>query len=152
MKAARTAAACRIAHLDRQKFNDLMASGDYPCAPQTTPGVPRVFEIPDLIGLFVYARLTGEYNKTSKQASIIACRVVNQLHSKPDATHVLMSYSIAGAVFVSATSQPKKDCNPFANSDGSQMLLFSEIWNIQNVRQLVSEALEEELRVIGNDD
>ena len=150
--AARTAAACRIARLDRQRFNDLMASGEYSCAPSTTPGVPRVFEMPDLIGLFLFTRLT-ERQRTVKQASEIACRIVDQVRDAVNNGRELpqfvgIGHDMPGASF----------CGPGDNLDpkathmvhGTPML-WTEMWNIANIAAEVRAGLANEGRIVGED-
>ncbi|WP_375381735.1 hypothetical protein [uncultured Sphingomonas sp.] len=153
--AARTAAACRIARLDRQKFNDLMASGDYDCAPRTSPGVPRVFERPDLIGLFLFARLT-ERGRTARQASDVTCRVVGILANaviggRDLPEHVAVAYGVNGGSFAAEAS----DVNPLGNvylaGGASNPILLTEVWNIANLGAEVDRGLAEEARVVGDD-
>jgi hypothetical protein len=55
---ARTKIACRVVGIDRQKLTDAINSGDYGCAPSTTAGVARVFDVDDMAALFFYERLT----------------------------------------------------------------------------------------------
>lgn len=43
--------------LDRQKFNDAVSKGFYPCAPGTTQGRGRFFNMCELLVLWVFARL-----------------------------------------------------------------------------------------------
>lgn len=142
--AARTAAACRIAQLDRQKFNDLMASGEYECAPKTKPGVARVFEIPDLIALVLFTQLT-EKGRTIRQASEIACRIRTTVESFPDTSHVAIAYTINGPSF----SCRIEDANPTAGFSGSKPVLWTELWNVANLRETVLRGLEEEARIVG---
>ncbi|MEO6153395.1 MAG: hypothetical protein ABIT09_06615 [Croceibacterium sp.] len=161
--AAFTAAACRIARLPRPKFNDVMASGDYPSAPTSQPGYPRVFELPDLIGLFLFARL-NERGLTVKQAGGIACRIVGQLKDAvnngrelPEAVYIahgMVGNSYCGPV--QRTDDDKPDVNILASHTvmpgGAEGILYSEIWNITNLRYEVEKGLAEESRIVGTDD
>lgn len=51
-----TVDACRIAGIARQRFNEFVASGDYPCAPPTIAGKARSFSLADVVALYVFAR------------------------------------------------------------------------------------------------
>lgn len=68
--------ACRIAGVDRDRFNEAVARGDYPNAPKAGPGNARLFLMHDVIGLFVY-RLFLDLGMTSRNAGEIAGGVVD---------------------------------------------------------------------------
>lgn len=153
--AARTAAACRIARLDRQKFNDLMASGEYDCAPRTSPGVPRVFELHDLIALYLFTRLI-ERGRTVRQASDTACRVHGVLadavlNSRDLPDHVAIAYGIMGSSYACEGSDANPKGNVFLAGGASNPIMLSEIWNITNLRYDVERGLAEENRIVGED-
>ena len=153
--AARTAAACRIARLDRQKFNDLMASGEYTCAPRTTAGVPRVFEKPDLIGLYIFARLT-EKSWTVRQASDVVCQIVSKLRDAAMNDRELPEpVAIANSELGTTFTAEGKDVNPYASHFGgggkAHEILYTEFWNITNVLRSVDQGLAEENRIVGED-
>ncbi len=74
----RVKAACRIAHINRDRFNEAVAAGNYGCAPAVQRGSTRIFDENDLIALFAYARmLDGGY--PPKLAGRLACLVRNRL-------------------------------------------------------------------------
>ena len=64
--------ACRIARVDRDRFNEAVAKGDYPCAPKPGHGRTREFAIHEVIGLFVYGRLI-ESGTSPRNAGHLAC-------------------------------------------------------------------------------
>lgn len=158
--AARTPAACRIAGLEQSKFNDLMASKEYTCAPPATPGVARIFEMPDLIGLYVFTRLI-ERGRTVPQASTIACQIVGKLRESVNNTgetpdHIAIAYSLRGSSFLATVEKDedgKRTIDPFASNFGGggamHDILETEVWNIANVRREVEKGLAEESRIVG---
>ena len=74
-----TVAACRIAGFDRQRLNDDIASGIYPCAPHGRAGVARTFDHDDLVGLHIYATLCQEFRFGKPYAAQLACEVIKSL-------------------------------------------------------------------------
>lgn len=153
LTAAYTAAACRIARLERKKFDAVMASGEYNCAPNAPHGMPRIFEIPDLIGLFLFARL-NERGQTVKQAAGVACRVVGQLKNAvnnglPLPEHVAVAHAMNGASYCCTGT----DANPLASQIGGVgSILWTEMWNVANLKEEVQRGLAEEERIAGGAD
>ena len=149
-RAAYTAAACRIARLDRKKFDAVMASGEYDCAPNAPQGMPRIFEIPDLIGLFLFARL-NERGRTVKQAATVTCQVVGQLRNAVNSgqdlpKHVAIAHAINGSSFITTGD----NANPAASAIGGLgSVLWTEMWNVSTVLVEVIRGLEEEDRIAG---
>ncbi len=148
--AAYTGAACRIARIERKKFDAVMASGEYTCAPKAPPGLPRIFEVPDLIGLFLFARQI-ERGQSVKQASLIACRVVGQVlnavnNGQEIPQHVAVGHDMVGST-VCGTGD---NLDPMATHmlHGTPMLL-AEVWNVANLRAEVEKGLAEEDRIAG---
>ena len=151
--AAFTAAACRIARIDRQKFNDVMASGEYDCAPKAQAGYPRVFELKDLIALFLFARL-NERGRTVKQAARVACQAESQMRNAVNngndiPMHLAVAYGMNGASFVATGDDTKPDASHIA---GVGAILWTEMWHLHNLRDEVKKGLAEEGRIAGGAD
>lgn len=147
-EAARTKTACRVADIDRQKLTDAIASGDYPCAPATSAGVARVFEIDDLVALFIFARMT-ERGEPSRKAGQLACRLRDSMRSYPAADQVLIAHGINGTSFCAPRDE-------HWNPDGRNVvpnvpILRTEVWDVRNVREIVRRNLEAESRIVGDD-
>ena len=64
--------ACQIAQIDRLKFNEVVASGAYPCPPQTTRGAPRMFSPVDVVTLMIF-KLELDRRKPAHEAGRLAC-------------------------------------------------------------------------------
>lgn len=70
-----TGSAIEIARVNRDRFNEAVAAGFYPCAPQTRAGVARTFSEDDILALFVFGRLCA-FGLAAKEAGPRACRVL----------------------------------------------------------------------------
>lgn len=151
--AAFTAAACRIARLERKKFDAVMASGEYNCAPIAPQGMPRIFEIPDLISLYLFTRLI-ERGRTVKQAALVACQTNSQMKNATNnglalPNHVAIAYDMIGNSFVTVGDE----ANPKASGAGTGYpMLWSEMWNIANIKAEIDKGLAEENRIAGSAD
>lgn len=69
----KTKLACQIARVDRAKFNDAVANNLYECAPPTSRGSTRIFDVVDMLALMVFGRLL-EIGLSAKDAGYLACR------------------------------------------------------------------------------
>lgn len=80
--------ACEVAFVNKQRFNEAVARGDYPCAP-AVEGRARVFAARDVIGLWLYGQLTEEGLSPAK-AGELACQLVAVLRDRPDLEEVAL--------------------------------------------------------------
>lgn len=80
---ARTAVATEIAMVNRQRFNEAVAEGFYPCAPKTVRGATRVFDVNDIVALRVYGRLLDE-GMIPRAAGQMACDLRTLLAQYPE--------------------------------------------------------------------
>lgn len=145
---ARTKLACEVVGIDRQKLNDAINSGDYSCAPETTPGRARIFDIDDMAALFVYERLT-QRGTPSRRAGGVACRVLAAMRSHPGSKRIVIGWSMSGSAFVT----PEESWNSEARSVAPGQPLFNtEIYDVENVREIIRRRLEEESTIGGEDD
>lgn len=79
-----TSIACRIVGLNRDRFNEYVAAGQYRCAPSTVPGRARMFDPDDLLTLFLFKRLI-EDGYTVEKAGHIACEIGAVAKINPEA-------------------------------------------------------------------
>jgi len=130
-----TLTACEIAGLNRQRFNEFVAAGDYPCAPATEPGKARYFNELDLIALFVFARLVEIPEVSAKRAGRQACAIREKLETDPNAASLKIGDMIAGPY-----NQPVPSNADILTDRISRRvpLSFTE-YNIAAVRELVRE-------------
>ncbi len=142
---ATTALAADIARLDRQRFNEAVASGFYPCAPATIPGRARSFGLNDLIALRVYQHLIVE-GMLPRHAGHFACGLLGFLEECPDADHALQVVSDFGNSLGPVnwvrpeTFQRIKDASFF----GEHPIVYVRDWYLDRIRTDIVARLEEE--------
>ena len=144
---AYTAVACRIAGIDRQKLTDAIASGDYDCAPSTTAGRARKFEMIDLIALHTYARYT-EAGWPSRLSGRIACHVKDVLTRDPDAEFVRIVQPLMGSAYGFSGSE----IDPKETHLSGLPIRHHLVLDLRNTRALIPAMLAEENRTAGNPD
>jgi hypothetical protein len=147
----RTADACLIAETNHNRFNDAVAAGNYPCAPQTEPGSARVFWEPDLIALYIYARLVARDKQAEREGSgyppriagSLACKVREVLQQQPNAQHVVVVREVAGQ-----TSAFVAQAGELVSVKGrGQNVLVRMAFDIDNIRRLVRHSIDVEFPV-----
>lgn len=141
-----TIAACRVARIDRQRFNEHVAAGDYPCAPKTVPGRSRLFDESDLIALFVFAREVERGVKPGAAGSL-ACQVRETLTDRPDAETSVLADIVSGP-----HSQLVQPDTKLAARWAIGVPLKLTTYNVAGVRALVREGIEEQATIIGPED
>jgi hypothetical protein len=147
--------ACRIAGINRDRFNEAVHAGHYPCAPTTTKGSRRLFDEDDLIALYTYACLLEE-DFPARTAGDLACRILNQVRSFPE--EILFNFvrcddggeeSIPGKNAEIKIVSGKNSSRP--NGSKSPVVSY-RIFDIGNIRKIVKEKVREESSVLGNDE
>jgi hypothetical protein len=86
---------CRLAHVDRDRLNEAIARGDYPCAPETRPGARRMFGEADFIALAAYGALTAR-GVPPRLAGGVACSVLTAVENSPAANHLAIIWGEDG--------------------------------------------------------
>lgn len=140
----RTAAACRIAMIHRDRLNESVAAGNYGCAPETRPGASRIFEEDDLIALTIYGRQLKE-GVSAERAGRLACAVRKALEKSPNAKVVSVLKALNGLGRTVVDERPE-----LLSSDNP---VFERIeFEIAAVRTFVREQMAEEATVCGEED
>ena len=88
---------CRLAGVDRDRLNEAIARGDYPCAPATRPGSRRIFAEADFIVLSVYGALTAR-GIPPRVAGAVACSSLSAIENAPYAEHLAIIWERDGRV------------------------------------------------------
>jgi hypothetical protein len=134
-----TTLACRVARIDRDRFNEAVASGHFNCAPETTPGRARIFHPEDMIALWLYRELLDDgYRKDF--AGQMACAVSSAARRNPNAPTItfLQGYFGPGVgEAVTADRVPNAETWSQANFDGTD-IRKTTTFNIQKLRELIS--------------
>jgi hypothetical protein len=147
-----TIAACRIAHIDRDRFNEHVAAGRFDCAPETIPGRARVFDPDDMIALWLFRELMDD-GFDATRAGKIACEVARAAREHPDAptiSYVQDYFSGPGFACPTNSVPPPSDWDSaaFRNTDIRKVTTF----RIGKLRAMIAHYTEEERSIIGPDD
>lgn len=152
-----TAAACRVARIDRDRFNEHVAAGRFGCAPATVPGRARLFDPDDMIALWLF-REGMEDGLDASTAGYIACTVADAARQNPNARTI--SYvedyfrgtgnSSRGRAFPSeqVPSPQEWDSVLFSGTDIRKVTTF----RIGKIRDMVAHYTDEERSIIGEND
>lgn len=146
-----TKAACRVARMDRDRLNEAIKDGLYPCAPETIPGRARYFDPDDMIGLWLYREL-NEDGCSKVRAGQVACAVMAAAKENPEADAI--SYV---ELYVGSRRAVPADQVPGASDWSSVSFSGSDIrtvttFNIAKIRKLIVEGTAEELSFVGEED
>lgn len=147
-----TTVACRVARIDRDRFNEHVAAGRYDCAPDTIPGRSRYFDPDDMIALWIFREQLDERMDAS-QAGKIACEVARVARLHPDAraiSYVQDYFGTRGHAFPADAVPPHSDWDntTFSGSDIRKVTT----WRIGKLRELIAHGTEEERAKIGPED
>ncbi|WP_297778973.1 hypothetical protein [uncultured Roseovarius sp.] len=147
-----TALACRVARLDRDRFNEAVASGVFTCAPETIAGRARVFDPDDMVALFLYRELIEDgYSKT--RAGKVACAVGQAARKYPDAkaiSYVEDYFKGFGQAFPAdrIPSFEEWDSTTFSGTDIRKVTTF----RIGKMRDIIARDTAEETSIFGPED
>lgn len=161
----RAAMACRIVGLDRVKFNDAVANKLYPCAPATTGGSARIFDVEQLLPLFYFARLT-EFGIPAGRAGTLACDLYNatQRAGVDEADRFILLRS-GNMEHIVASKQkhplgddkepsvydPDHEKNGF-NYPGLGRVLFTIEFYVKHAREVIASRLAYESSILGEEE
>lgn len=147
-----TAAACRVARIDRDRFNEHVAGGRYPCAPDTIPGRARLFDPNDMIALYLFREIMEEGIEASV-AGKIACEVAAVARNNPQARAISYVQTYFGRL---GHAYPADDVPPHANWDDTLMngtdIRKVTTFRIGKLREMIAHYTEEERSIIGESD
>jgi hypothetical protein len=88
-KDATTRLACEIAQTNPDRFNEAVHANTYPCAPKTTPGKARSFDVDDIVALRIYQR-EMDNGMSAAAAGKKACLVREFMMNHPGARRVFI--------------------------------------------------------------
>lgn len=149
----RTGSACRVTFLDRERFNEAVASGLIPCVPETVAGRARLFDPDQLLSLWYYRELV-EDGYTREKAGRIACEIADCAHRHPDAATI--SYVEDYFKPVTGSCYPSSDV-PEAAKWGELSFSGTNIrkvttFNVAFARVLIARETANELSIQGSED
>lgn len=146
-----TVIACRVAGIDRARFNEHVNAGNYNCAPATTPGRARLFDPDDVLALRLFNDLMND-GFVPKRAGEIACEVAHAAKLSPEARTIAYVESFfRGGHAVPADDVPAHgewDRVLFSGTDIRKTTIF----RIGKLREIIAHYTEEERSIIGDPD
>lgn len=147
------AAACRVARIDRDRFNEHVAAGRFGCAPDTIPGRARLFDPDDMIALWIF-REEMEDGRDATIAGHIACTVASAAKQNPEARSIAYVQDYfghsRGHAFPADHVPPHSDWDNvlFSGTDIRKVTTF----RIGKLRDIIAHGTEEERATIGERD
>jgi hypothetical protein len=147
-----TAAACRVARIDRDRFNEHVASGRYPCAPDTIPGRSRLFDLDDMIALWLFREIMDD-GLEAPLAGKIACEVASVARNNPQVRAISYVQTYFGRL---GHAYPAEDVPPHPNWDdtfiGGTDIRKVTTFRIGKLREMIAHYTDEEDSIIGESD
>jgi hypothetical protein len=144
---ARTALATKLAFVNRQRFNEAVAEGFYPCAPTTVRGSTRVFDVNDIVTLRIYGRLLDE-GMVPRSAGAIVCGLRTLLAEHPEAERVVHVTTSMGSPVWLLSEHLNRDHEMMSGMD----IVSVREWFLKFTRQRIIHELQEEANIVGSDD
>lgn len=142
-----TIAACRVAGLNRDRFNEHVAAGNYTCAPKTVPGRARLFDPNDMLTLTLFKRLMDD-GVAPEKAGSIACVVGHGAKIEPEEEEIVFIETFAGM----STAYGAKHVPTNANESSGLTIYKKTFFNVAHLRKLIAHYTDEERSIIGPDD
>ncbi|MBC7158635.1 MAG: hypothetical protein H5U21_01110 [Porphyrobacter sp.] len=145
-----TQRACRIARLNRDRFNEFVASGAYPCAPETVPGRARLFDPDDILALCLFRDLSDD-GFDARTAGRLACEIAACAKANPEEPAIALVYTY----FSTPRAYPASTVPPPSEWDGA---LFAPektdirkvlTYRVSKLRQMIAHDIEVERNTIG---
>ena len=143
-----TKAACRVARMDRDRFNEHIAAGFFNCAPETVPGRARLFDPDDMIALCLFRELMDD-GLDAKRSGKIACAVSRAAREHPTAPAI--SYVQDYFIGNTAVAMPSDEVPPASEwatnlfmpggTDARKVTTF----NIAKLRKMIAHYTEKAL-------
>lgn len=150
-------AACRVARIDRDRFNEHAAAGRFPCAPDTTPGRARLFNPDDMIALMLFSELL-EDGLAASVAGRIACEVAAAARQNPEAraisyvrsTPAKSGFTVDRAALPASSLPDPEMWNKtlFNDCDLIERVMTFNVWQL---RDRIARKTEEERLIIGEE-
>jgi len=136
---AKAALAADIARIDKQRLNEAIAGGFYACAPATTRGATRAFDVLDIITLIVYRHLIDE-GMVPRCAGPMACGLRALLSREPEANIV---YHVKDG-FGETHWLTEAEFDPGQAWLHETNIVSARQWRLDLMRQMVLHRLQEE--------
>jgi hypothetical protein len=156
--------ACRLARVEKQRFNEAVARGEYPCAPAAVQGVSRTLSLAETIALDCWGRML-ELSMSAKQAGLFACEVLNlvrRIESGEVPDHAWACIIRTGYGYEFACSDPKEldlaarqkagVVSPTPLSYGESNVILTINFQIASIRDRILQGIEEYRSTLGEEE
>jgi hypothetical protein len=151
-----TVAACRVAGIDRDRFNEHVAAGRFPCAPDTSQGRGRLFDPDNMLALALFSELLKD-GLAAHLAGPIACEVAAAAKRHPDARAIsyIRAHTVESGWMLDRTAIPS-DQVPDPSTWNKHLVhgnLIERVstFNVWQLRQRIAQRTEEERSIIGEE-
>ena len=145
----KTALACEMAQLNRDRFNEAVAANFYPCAPETRPGSSRIFSIEDCVALYIYARLIDDGVPPNRAGAMICEVFLPELRAGAlEPPEHVMEVRTSGSRFLTTLIELS------ATHYGNMPVQYLRIWPVGNIRRQIIARLKYEFEqspILGDD-
>lgn len=151
-----TVVACRVAGIDRDRFNEHVAAGRFPCAPDTSKGRVRLFDPNDMIALSLFSELLKD-EMPAHVAGHMACEVAAAARQYPEARAIsyIRATMVESGFSLDRTAIPADQVpDPSTwNKKPFQDNLIERVttYNVWQLRQRIAHKTEEERAIIGGE-
>ena len=142
-----TKPACRVAGIDRDRFNEFVAAGDYDCAPATIPGRARLFDANALLSLVLFRQLM-ERGFPAKLAGHIACTVGRAAAENPEADEIVYYQLQVGTAIALRVDSTLNISDQVSGLGIAWRMGHNVAW----LRRIVEHGIQDEISIIGEDD
>lgn len=144
-----TIAACRVVGFHRDRFNEHVAAGNFPCAPATVPGRARAFDSYDMEALWLFKDLIDD-QMDAERAGYIACTVAKAARENPDALAIsfVEYYGRPSAAYAHDAVRPVADWDKSIGAEIRKVTTF----RLKIIRAAIAEGIDSERALIGPDD
>lgn len=146
-----TKAACRVVGVDRDRFNEHVAAGNFPCAPATIPGRARLFDPDDMIALYLFKEFLDE-GADAKSAGALACEIANCARFNPDERAISLVYTYFSRPHAMPSTQAPDPSTWDEVLIGGTDIRKVLTYRIGKLREMIAHWTEEERAIVGEDD
>lgn len=134
----KTALACELANLDPARFNEAAANGFYTCAPDTTPGSARLFDLDQTAALFIFGHLM-KMGLSGRDAGGMTCTLYEtfSMHQSQEYDRVARFVGINGA----AVTKMLRSGDPMPDKlSGPGEIIRSLIFDVKKIRDYLTKS------------
>lgn len=146
-----TKRACRAIGMNRDRFNEHVAAGNFPCAPDTIAGRARYFDQHDMLALALF-KMNLDDGYPADRAGHVACAVAKLAAASPNEDVIAYVQNFVGMKRAILASEMTAVEHWQDKIWSGSTLRKVELFNVAEQRKRVLEAMVEEANMIGEDE